>query len=516
MIWRNSTIFIIFLSFCKMAPTDFQKALIAIIVVAVVVIVIIYIVNNNNSGLECKGDDDCSGSTVCSNGKCVQCAFDSDCPGLGTCQNNKCVAAEPAPGCEGCELTESATVFESDMVNDPISYFWDGDVQSTGKIIAGGGDITRYNMDGTRDTTFGTSGWVDLGTLFTGIYAHNAVNVSVDDSIYIAAAGTVGGNVSHIAKLLPDGAPDTSFGVSGLASVPVADMNTNINNFAFDADGNIYGMSGSSGKLCKFLADGTVDATFGTNGVVQVEWNSSTTTLRNANILHYNAGLYIICRADSPPVQIGVVKYNLDGTKDATYGTSGDAIFDVSLWNTSCVDPSFWFYGGCGIDSQGNFYLGGGGIAYDNGTTCDNDFPYTVIKFLPDGTVDTSYGDRGVFVDTLAPFYTDGLFSESYSQMVFTPCDNTLITSVITYPTTGDYDSSYNVQITAGGVAIQNSSYSDFSQDGYTYYWNSFPHPDGYLVAIGEVEDVQAQDAQTLVRLFSCPDINYRKATRPW
>lgn len=128
--------------------------------------------------------------------------------------------------------------------------------QSTGNIIAVGfngaglyGQIGRYKLDGTIDTTFGTAGFVTLnGSGNLPIVTTGLASVTVDgqDRIYVAFTPSVTRNgfasgSGYIARFTPSGAFDTSFGsASGIVALGIAfDTATTGFEVVQDVNGNL-------------------------------------------------------------------------------------------------------------------------------------------------------------------------------------------------------------------------------------------------------------------------------------
>ena len=95
-------------------------------------------------------------------------------------------------------------------------------IQSDGKIIAGGysstglaGAMTRFNTDGSLDSSFGSGGLVST----TAIAYFNGVALQADGKIVAAGVAyyTSGSNTTFaVGRFNTDGSPDLSFGASGV------------------------------------------------------------------------------------------------------------------------------------------------------------------------------------------------------------------------------------------------------------------------------------------------------------
>ncbi len=148
--------------------------------------------------------------------------------------------------------------------------------QPDGKIVAvgdastgaaGGFDVARYNPDGTLDATFATAG--TLTTSFSGDHA-NALGVAVDANGKIVVGGTVtvsgqSGTYFALARYLADGTLDGTFGTAGLATTVGAAQNDEASfngTLALDPAGNIVlASSGANFNLARFTGDPATPAT---------------------------------------------------------------------------------------------------------------------------------------------------------------------------------------------------------------------------------------------------------------
>ncbi|MGA2502133.1 MAG: hypothetical protein ABSH20_30690, partial [Tepidisphaeraceae bacterium] len=100
----------------------------------------------------------------------------------------------------------------------------------TGKlIVAGSADgnaalaLVRYNLNGTRDVSFGQGGQAVLEFGAGGLAVANSVALQANDTILVGGAATVqGGNLNAvIARWTTNGQLDTTFGQDGIVDAPV-------------------------------------------------------------------------------------------------------------------------------------------------------------------------------------------------------------------------------------------------------------------------------------------------------
>lgn len=159
-------------------------------------------------------------------------------------------------------------------------------VQPDGKVLIAGraaehlGDfaLVRLERDGALDATFGTGGRV-LTDLAGAADAVHAIALQPDGKIVVAGVTTTAatGNDFAVARYLPDGRLDASFGTGGTVITAVGPDADAAYAIALQADGKIV-VGGDSSRgasqtgvdyaLVRYTATGALDAGFGTGGVV--------------------------------------------------------------------------------------------------------------------------------------------------------------------------------------------------------------------------------------------------------
>jgi uncharacterized delta-60 repeat protein len=210
-------------------------------------------------------------------------------------------------------------------------------VQSDGKIIACGGErLYRLNPDGSRDTTFGTGGEVDLpGTSFGYASA-----IQADGKIVIAAPRwvSVGNYDFSVARFNPNGTPDTSFGSGGVASPPTGTTQScspfslcTVYDLVIQTDGKIVVAGGN--RLVRYNENGSLDAGFGSGGVATspmgtippCEWSGS--CVGNGLAIQADGKLVLTGNSSS---DFAIVRHNPDGSLDTTFGVGGLTTVDFT------------------------------------------------------------------------------------------------------------------------------------------------------------------------------------------
>jgi uncharacterized delta-60 repeat protein len=157
-------------------------------------------------------------------------------------------------------------------------------VQSDGKIVAAGNAqashmqfaLARHNPDGTLDESFGTGGKVTttIGTDDAFAYA-----VALQSDGRIVAAGYIRsmGNRFALARYNTNGTLDTSFGTGGIVTTQFSSI-AFAYALAIQPDGKIIAagnitiftsqINNDDFALARYNTNGTLDASFGTGGLV--------------------------------------------------------------------------------------------------------------------------------------------------------------------------------------------------------------------------------------------------------
>ncbi len=215
--------------------------------------------------------------------------------------------------------------------------------------------FVRFNTDGSLDTGFGGTGKVFVA-MSTGNDQVNAIAIQGDGRIVGVGDGNVSSSQDSVmlTRLNTDGSVDTGFGTGGVATTSVGTTTSNGNAVALQSDGKIvvggqwFNPSGTTDDflVARYAANGTLDGTFGSGGIVTTDAGNhnrlfSVAILPSGKIV--GSGL----TADG----FALVQYLADGTLDTTFGTSGtvyqpiNAGADVGYSIQLRSDGKFWVAG---------------------------------------------------------------------------------------------------------------------------------------------------------------------------
>ena len=290
-------------------------------------------------------------------------------------------------------------------------------LQPDGKIVAAGWLFTltgsldfavaRYQPDVSLDPTFDLDGRVR-----TDFYGEEdvaeAVVIQPDGKILVAGLVRAGVHVYFgVARYTVEGGLDPTFDGDGRA---VSTFAGSVHAMVLQPDGKVvvagrapHAGTGDDITLSRFNPDGTLDSTFAIGGSVQTdiagrsEWASALLLLPDAKLLAVGQ-----TGSNTSVTDIALVRYNADGSLDATFGTGGKAITDVAGRADDALDAA--------RQPDGKIVVGG--FIGVPGVTGGN---LSVVRFLPNGEVDSAFGSNGLTFVTL-PGFDEGVTAVAIQQ----------------------------------------------------------------------------------------------------
>ena len=277
-------------------------------------------------------------------------------------------------------------------------------LQASGKIVLVGerdfsATAVRLNANGTLDTSFGTAGRTEIPNANAGYPA--AGTLQSDGKILVGTTGYDDFfNVVFLAsRLTVDGALDTSFDTDGVRTIDVpGDANTEVlNAIAVRADGRIL-LTGSTRTdatrddfaLVSLTTAGARDFPFANNGIVVTGGfiNSGRTVSEARDSVRLADGKLLVVGStsvDSVGRATSLVRYNVDGSLDATFGSGGR----VLVTNAALVNASF--------DVQALSVLADGRILLaGDAFNASGNQGFAATRLNADGTLDTTFGISGL------------------------------------------------------------------------------------------------------------------------
>lgn len=250
-------------------------------------------------------------------------------------------------------------------------------IQQDGKIVTVAPTdlsmvVFRFNTDGTLDQNFGSGGEVSLGFSLGG--GPGAIAVQSDGKILVT--GSTG-----LVRLLSNGQFDSSFGTGG-----VAPLVSGLETLLLLSSGKTLAM-GFNGGAAQYNADGSLDLSFGVAGQTpRLGQTSAIALLSN--------GQFVIVGALTSGPSLGVnpegfvvVRYNSDGTIDATFGTRGGAITNFPGHSLSVALA-------VAVQPNGNI-VAAGYTAVQNPPQASD---FALARYTAEGQLDTTFGTNGLVI----------------------------------------------------------------------------------------------------------------------
>lgn len=249
--------------------------------------------------------------------------------------------------------------------------------------------LFRYSSSGVLDTGFGLASYARL--IIGGGAEEGCEGLAIQPDDKIIAAGWGGNNTDPdvvVARFTITGTLDTSFDSDGYVTLDIVGEEDQASDVLLQPNGKIVIAGNSvnggvrSALLARFDSAGTLDTTFGVNGVVIPTFGASGPDVFESIVQLDNGQLLVTgSRDDGSQNDIILLRYSADGVLDTTFGTNGVVITPIgsnySLGNGLAV-------------------LNGGSIAVAGLTDSGSNNDVVVIRYLSDGTLDSAFGTGGV------------------------------------------------------------------------------------------------------------------------
>ena len=356
--------------------------------------------------------------------------------------------------------------------------------------------LFRFNTNGTPDASFGTNG--EAKAFATRQRAFNrSVAMRPDGTLLVGgsfATVDVSQDDTSAVSFMPDGTLDTTFNGTGRIVLDLGSPSAFATASVLQADGKLVvaGTTGvSTGQqdggsfLARYIADGTLDTSFGTNGLVLFDLGNTEAVALQADGRIVVGGQKQLQSPTTPaflPSSATFARFNADGTFDTTFGNGGIAAFIPASGQT-------WLKA---IAIQPDGRIAGAGFSLD-GTGRSG----LVMRVMPDGTLDSAFGAGGSMAVNLSSTNDelDAIVLQSDGRIVVAGAAE--VTGTQTSMTAARLDTSGALDMSFGGtghVAV------DFG--GPSGAFALAVQPDGKLV-LGGFAHPAGSDDYALARLLS-------------
>jgi uncharacterized delta-60 repeat protein len=304
-------------------------------------------------------------------------------------------------------------------------------VQSDGKILVAGTAsslhgpsqfaLARLNADGTFDSTFGTKGLVltsfnNAGSNFRVDASASAVALQSDGKIVVAGSATY----TWLGKILPpsgftlftdfavarydaSGHLDKGFGnggevVTSFGHTVPGHGQDHASGIVVQKDGKIVVAGTAIGEtppfmvpvsnvavttsqlaLARYTTDGSLDRTFGTNGLVLTSVANALQSTAAGVVLTSDGKIVV---AGTARGRFTLARYTTAGKLDSTFGTNG--IVTTVIAGTASSSAS-----GLVLTPQGQIVVAGSAV------TSGNRSVFALARYTANGTLDSHFGKNG-------------------------------------------------------------------------------------------------------------------------
>jgi uncharacterized delta-60 repeat protein len=264
----------------------------------------------------------------------------------------------------------------------------DGKIVVVGRTEVGDGDLDvvliRYDSDGSLDAGFGTGG-VAVTSLGAGADQAQAGALQSDGKIVVAGrtAPTPGGlSDLFLLRFDPDGTLDGTFGTGGLVTLDFGGRRDQGRAVAVQPDGMILVagtsfngpvfLDGAVATLSRIDATGTPDGTFGTAG--SVVRSTDVVDLFTAMALQPDGKIVLLGASGPSAIVFRLFRYDASGAPDPGFVGEASPLF------TQAVNP-----GALALQSDGKFLI----VGNPTGAL------FSVARMNDDGSLDESFGMGG-------------------------------------------------------------------------------------------------------------------------
>jgi uncharacterized delta-60 repeat protein len=279
--------------------------------------------------------------------------------------------------------------------------------------------LARYLRNGRRDPSFGKHGKL-LSRIGSSPYAAD-VSVLPSGKTLVGGSTFLKGNkvVFLLARYRPNGALDRTFGQNGAATVAFRRSDAEASALALQPNGKIL-LAGweSTGKksksrygfaLARFRRNGILDRSFGQAGRVKISFGkqralgTSLAVASNgaivlagytAKLLQVGPGLF-----EPIPQQWALARVNASGQLDPSFGAGGKVMTQLGTPDPYFGDAAY------AVRVLPNRKIVAVGAAFDGYSE------FAVARYMPDGTLDQSFGSAGKTIAGFGPDYSNTAFA---------------------------------------------------------------------------------------------------------
>ncbi len=278
--------------------------------------------------------------------------------------------------------------------------------------------LARYNVDGSRDTSFGNDGRVV--TKYSNGLATEGTDVAVKPDGSILVLGRKSGSFA-VSKYLSDGNLDGSFGNQGIRATSFGSAFDMPKAIAIAPTGKIisvgyahdyapvFGWLPSHAVISQLNLDGSIDTGFGAEGAIEIQVND-VGTYATSVVVQEDGKILVAGHSEPSHPKLFVARFMSDGSLDTSFGEGGIASYGTDVQFVSDMQ----------VQADGKIVVGG------TSATGGRYFA-TLTRLTANGNLDSTFGDNGVSQVTIGNNDTlFGLAIQSDGKLVISTGSNQL------------------------------------------------------------------------------------------
>lgn len=257
-----------------------------------------------------------------------------------------------------------------------------------------------FSQDGTLDSTFGNNGSIVLPKIFTQYELVNAVFDAQGRALILTTS--IQDSTIVLYRYLSNGLPDSTFGIAGEV---VYEGGQQLNNVIFQEDRKVligindFHLGNNRGSaVLRLNENGSPDSGFGNQGLVLIESDERFFSL-GSMCLQPDRKIVISGSLSQPDgwsaSDVMLLRLTPDGTIDSSLGEMGKVVTDLTATGRDSD-----FGGPVAIQTDGKIV-----VAANHGAFFTGAGPIAMMRHLPNGTLDISFGLNGTFIDSIRSEY---------------------------------------------------------------------------------------------------------------
>jgi uncharacterized delta-60 repeat protein len=292
-----------------------------------------------------------------------------------------------------------------------------------GREFYGTGVAVTCLSDGGRRLDANNPAGTAVTSLAPGGSRGQATVVQPDGKIVVAGSTSYAG--FSLVRYNSDGSLDTTFGSNGIVTASITGLATSV---TLQPDGKILvagaNLSDTAFVLARYTSTGVLDSSFGTSGTTTATFPGYSSAGAEGLAIQPDGNIVVVGWADNGSTEgFALARFTSAGVLDTSFGTSGETVSTfpgVTIGGAASA---------VAIQSDGNIVLAGGVRPSDFSTE-----DLALARYTPAGVLDSSFGSAG---EVLTSF--PGFSENSASALAIQPDGKIVVAGQANNGPSGDF-----------------------------------------------------------------------------